>query len=84
MFVHLLGIKCEPIDQPDMFVRPMKPSDIISRSFRHKPTANVGRGSEWHLGNIEVVDPLQFPLSTRASANLQSVTPMSVNTTGHW
>ncbi|OAN66903.1 hypothetical protein A7X12_09800 [Sphingomonas sp. TDK1] len=29
--------------------------DVITKSFQAKPTADVGRGSEWHIGNVEAI-----------------------------
>lgn len=56
-YIHVLRVKCEPMAQADFLRSVKEPVDIISRSFIAKPTADVGRGSEWHLGNIETVRP---------------------------
>jgi hypothetical protein len=56
-FIHVLRIKCEPLAQADFLAAPMSSVDVISRSIRAKPTSQVGRGAEWHLGNVEVVEP---------------------------
>ncbi|WP_147414278.1 hypothetical protein [Sphingomonas gilva] len=56
-YIHVLRIKCELLPQGD-FLRPTRePIEIITKSIEAKPTANVGRGSEWHIGNIETVTP---------------------------
>lgn len=56
-YIHVLRVKCEPLAQADFLRSAREPTDIITRSFLAKPTADVGRGSEWHLGNIETVSP---------------------------
>jgi hypothetical protein len=55
-FIHVLRVKCEPLPQANFLTKPMSSIDIISRSLRSKPTAHVGSGSEWHLGNVETVE----------------------------
>lgn len=56
-FIHVLRIKCELLPQGDFLRSAREPIDIITRSFEAKPTADVGRGSEWHIGNVEPVVP---------------------------
>lgn len=55
-YIHVLRIKCESLAQGDLLRATRDPVDIITRSFEAKLTANVGRGSEWHIGNVEPVD----------------------------
>jgi len=55
-YIHVLRIKCESLAQADFFGVTRDPVDIITRSFEAKPTADVGRGSEWHIGNVEPVE----------------------------
>ena len=55
IYIHVLRIKCEPLAQGDL-LRPLRePAEIITESFLAKPTADVGRGSEWHIGNVELL-----------------------------
>jgi hypothetical protein len=56
-FIHVLRIKCELLPQGDLLRSAQEPIEIITRSFEAKPTADVGRGSEWHIGNVEAVAP---------------------------
>lgn len=56
-YIHILRIKCELLPQGDFLRTAREPIEIITRSFQAKPTADVGRGSEWHVGNIETVTP---------------------------
>jgi hypothetical protein len=55
LYIHVLRIKCEVLAQSDFLRSPREPIDIITRSFEARPTANVGRASEWHIGNVERV-----------------------------
>jgi hypothetical protein len=55
-YIHVLRIKCETLPQADFLRSTRDPVDVISRSFEGKPTADVGRGSEWHIGNIENIE----------------------------
>lgn len=54
--IHVLRIKCERQRQGDMFRNTGEPVSIITQSFQAKPTADVGRGSNWHIGNVDLVD----------------------------
>ena len=56
-FIHLLRVKCEGIPQGDFLRSASDPVSIISRAIHAKPTAQVGRGSEWHIGNVEQIKP---------------------------
>lgn len=51
-FIHLLRIKCEPLEHADFLAKSLNSVDVISKSLMAKPTADVGRGSEWHVGNV--------------------------------
>jgi hypothetical protein len=55
--IHILRIKCEPLAQADFLKSPSNSATIITKSIRAKPTSIVGRGSEWHVGNIDLIDP---------------------------
>lgn len=55
-YIHLFRVKCESLPQGDFLSASRDPVDIISKSIEAKPTAEVGRGSEWHIGNIERID----------------------------
>lgn len=54
--IHVLRIKCEGLPQGDLLRSRSDPSVIITRSIEAKPTADVGRGSEWHIGNVKALD----------------------------
>ncbi|WP_374146530.1 hypothetical protein [Sphingomonas sp. 28-63-12] len=55
-YIHLFRVKCESLPQGD-FLRASRDSvEVISKSIESKPTAEVGRRSEWHIGNVERVD----------------------------
>ncbi|HKR15953.1 hypothetical protein [Rhizorhapis sp.] len=54
-YIHLLRVKCETLPQAQLFTTDQAPVEIITESLRSKPTADVGRGSEWHIGNVEFV-----------------------------
>lgn len=56
LYMHILRIKCELRAQGSLLSERREPSDVISDSIRATPTAQVGRGSEWHVGNVETVD----------------------------
>lgn len=56
-YIHILRVKCELLPQGDFLRTAREPIEIITRSFEAKPTADVGRGSEWHVGNVERVKP---------------------------
>lgn len=53
--IHLFRVKCESLAQGD-FLRTSRDSvEVIVQSIEAKPTAEVGRRSEWHIGNVERV-----------------------------
>jgi hypothetical protein len=54
-FIHVLRVRCEPLLQPGLFSEPREASIVISDSLLATPTAQVGRGSEWHIGRPEVL-----------------------------
>jgi hypothetical protein len=54
-YIHVLRVKCEPLPQGDLLRATRDPVGVITRSIEIKPTAQVGRGSEWHIGNVEVM-----------------------------
>ena len=51
--IHILRVKCEGLPQGDFLREASDPTKVIVRSFQARPTADVGRGSEWHIGNVE-------------------------------
>jgi hypothetical protein len=55
-YIHVLRIKCEGLPQGDLLRSRGDPSSIIVRSIESKPTADVGRGSEWHIGNVKIIE----------------------------
>jgi hypothetical protein len=54
--IHVLRVKCEGLPQGDFLRASSEPATIITNSLRAKPTANVGRGSEWHIGNVKELE----------------------------
>jgi hypothetical protein len=68
VFIHVLRVKCEPLEQADFLSKTLDPVDIISLAIKAKPTADVGRGSEWHLGNVQAVtgDAIAFAMGRTA------------------
>lgn len=53
--IHVLRVKCEPLPQGDLLRATRDPVGVITRSIETKPTSQVGRGSEWHIGNVEIM-----------------------------
>lgn len=53
LWLHILRARCEPLQQGTLFDQPRPPSDVIADAVRATPTAQVGRGSEWHIGKPE-------------------------------
>ena len=56
MFIHVLRVRCEPLDQVSLFAEKAAPSKVITDALLSTPTANVGRGSEWHIGRPEKLE----------------------------
>ncbi|WP_156930275.1 hypothetical protein [Sphingomonas jaspsi] len=56
VFIHVLRVKCEPLEQSDFLAKQLDSVEVISQAIKAKPTADVGRGSEWHLGNIQEIE----------------------------
>ncbi|MDR6853659.1 hypothetical protein J2Y54_003179 [Sphingomonas sp. BE123] len=54
-YIHLFRVKCESLPQGDFLRVSRDTVDVISKSIEAKPTAEVGRRSEWHIGNVEPV-----------------------------
>lgn len=54
--IHVLRVKCEGLPQGDFLRSSSSPPVIITRSIEAKPTADVGRGSEWHIGNVKKLE----------------------------
>jgi hypothetical protein len=81
MFIHVLRIRCEPLEQGRLFVEKKEPSTIISEALFAMPTAHVGRGSEWHIGRPERLpsDGIGFQMG-----RVQAVTEPHFDTELHW
>lgn len=54
--IHVLRVKCEGLPQGDFLRATSDPAVIITKSIEAKPTADVGRGSEWHIGNVKALE----------------------------
>ncbi len=53
--IHVLRVRCEPLQQSSLFAQPRDPSLVITDALLATPTAQVGRGSEWHIGTPEIL-----------------------------
>lgn len=54
-YIHLMRIKCETLAQANFLTSVRDPVTVIEQSFQIKPTALVRNGSEWHIGNVELL-----------------------------
>lgn len=81
MFIHVMRIRCEPLDQASLFAERRPPSLVITDAILSTPTANVGRGSEWHIGRPERLqsDGIGFQMG-----RVQAVTAPQYDTEQHW
>lgn len=81
MFIHVMRIRCEPLDQSSLFAEKRPPSLVITDAILSTPTANVGRGSEWHIGRPELLqsDGIGFQMG-----RVQAVTAPQYDTELHW
>jgi hypothetical protein len=81
MLIHVLRIRCEPIEQGSLFSVTRQPSLVITDALFSMPTANVGRGSEWHIGRPERLsaDGIGFQMG-----RVQAVTAPQFDTELHW
>lgn len=55
LWIHLLRVRCEQNKQPDLFVKPREPSDVILDALHSTPQAPVARGAEWRIAKPEFV-----------------------------
>jgi len=71
--IHVLRVKCERLAQGDMLKSTDTPSRIIVRSIEKKPTADVGRGSKWHIGNVRRMDEggVSFAMGRKQAVTVQ-------------
>lgn len=62
--IHILRIKCEGLPQGDFLRETSDRIIVIGQSFEARPTADVGRGTEWHIGNVEAMKsgPVSFAM----------------------
>ncbi len=69
LYMHLLRVKCESLPQSDLLRRFDSPVAVLASAFREKPTSEVGRNSEWHIGNVESVglDAIGFAIGRTAA-----------------
>lgn len=72
-YIHVLRVKCESLPQGDLLRTSRDPVSIIMRSIEDKPTAKVGRGSEWHIGNVRHLDEggLAFAMGRKQAITVQ-------------
>lgn len=79
-FIHVLRIRCEPLEQISLFAEKRHPSLVITDALLATPTAQVGRGSEWHIGRPEhLPDGIGFQLG-----RVQAVTAPQFDVEQHW
>lgn len=80
-FIHVLRIRCEPLEQASLFAQARSPSLVITDALLSTPTAHVGRGSEWHIGRPERLpnDGVGFQLG-----RVQAVTAPQFDVEQHW
>lgn len=71
--IHVLRVKCEGLPQGDFLRAESNPVTIISRSIEAKPTADVGRGSEWHIGNVKRIEDnaVSFAMGRKQAVTVQ-------------
>lgn len=55
MHIHLLRCKAELRAQSEAFSVAMKPSDVLVESFLARPSAQVMKGTIWHIGNTKIL-----------------------------
>lgn len=55
IWIHLLRVRCEQNKQPDFFVKPRVPSEVILEALRSTPQAPVARGADWRIAKPEEV-----------------------------
>lgn len=55
-WLHIVRVRCEPLVQNDLFVKSRQPTLVITDAIKARPTAHVGRGSEWHIGTTEMIE----------------------------
>lgn len=53
-WLHVLRVRCEHVEQTNMFAEDRTPEDVIVDAFRAHPAAEVGGGSEWHIAAAEL------------------------------
>jgi len=63
-WIHIARIRCEPLQQGSLFVEERSPTTVISDCIIARPTAEVGRGSSWHIGasNVMTGDGISFQM----------------------
>lgn len=66
-------MKCESLPQGDLLRTPGDSAEIITRSLEAKPDADVGRGSVWHIGNLNHFDEggISFAMGRKQAITVQ-------------
>jgi len=79
-WLHIVRIRCEPLQQGNLFVESRPPTQIISDAILARPMAQVGRGSEWHIGASEQIaaDGIAFQMG-----RVQAVTSPQFDSEAH-
>lgn len=53
-WLHVFRVRCEHLDQSELFATDRKPKDVILDAFNARPAGEIGGGSEWHIADTEV------------------------------
>ncbi len=52
-WLHVFRIRCESVEQGELFAEEREAGDVIIDAFQDRPAAEVGGGSEWHIAATE-------------------------------
>ena len=52
-WLHVFRVRCEHLDQPELFAENREPTAVILDALQARPTTEVGGGSEWHIADTE-------------------------------
>lgn len=53
-WLHVFRIRCEKLEQANLFAEKRNPSEVIIDAFLAHPAAEIGGGSEWHIAAAEL------------------------------
>lgn len=52
-WLHVFRVRCEHVEQKDMFAEDRGAAEVILDSIGSHPEAEIGGGSEWHIAGSE-------------------------------